>query len=291
MSVNSFIPLIWSDQILDTLEKTMVFGNLCNRDYEGEIRGLGDSVRINEIGDISINAYAKNSTTNLTVQELTDAGQTLTITRARYFAFKLDSVDDAQTKPKLLEKATQRAAYNMKDDVDTWIGQTLSSGGFFIGTDSTQLGSTVTELSVTSTLVLNAISWAARIHDRNNVPTNGRWMVVSPEIKFDMVLAKIIADTNNSDAIRTGNISNGPVGSFYGYDIYVSNNVARLGAASSQHLCIFGHDMGVTFAQQLAEMEAWRLTNEGFGDAVKGLNLYGMKVTRPAAILRGVFSV
>jgi hypothetical protein len=291
MSVNGFVPLIWSDQVLDVLEKIQVAANLCNRDYEGEIRGLGDSVRINEIGDIAINAYVKNSTTNLTIQELTDAHQTLQITRARYFGFKLDSVDDAQTKPKLMEKATQRAAYGMKDDMDTWILQTLSSGGFFAGTNSTQLGSTVTELSVTSTLVLNAMSWAARIHDANNVPTNGRWMVVSPDIKFDMVLAKIISDTNNSDAIRTGQISPGLVGTFYGYDIYVSNNVPRLGAASSQHLCIFGHNMGVTFAQQLADMEAFRLTDQGFGDAVKGLNLYGMKVTRPAAILRGVFSV
>jgi hypothetical protein len=288
MSVNGFIPMIWSDQILDILEKIQVAGNLCNRDYEGEIKGFGDSVRINEIGDIAINNYVKNSTTNLTIQELTDAGQILQITRSRYFGFKLDDLDNAQTKPKLMEKATQRAAYGMKDDMDTWILQTLSSGGFFTGTNSTQLGSTATELSVTSTLVLNAMSWAARIHDANNVPTNGRWMVVSPDIKFDMVMAKIIADTNNSAAIQSGNI---PAGNFYGYDIYVSNNVPRLGAASSQHCCIFGHSMGVTFAQQLADMEAFRLTDQGFGDAVKGLNLYGMKITRPAAILRGVFSV
>jgi hypothetical protein len=290
MSVNGFVPLIWTDQIMDKLEKIAVFANLCNRDYEGEIKGFGDSVRISEIGDITINNYAKNSTTALTVQELTDASQTLQISRSRYFAFKLDDVDKAQTKPKLMAKAYDRAAYNMKDDIDTWIGQSLSSADFYAGVNSTQLGTSTAggEFSVTSTLIVTAMSWASRLHDQNNIPTNGRWMVVSPGVKHDMVMARIIADRDNSDAIRDGIKS---VGNFYGYDIYVSNNVALAGANSSQHYCIFGHSMGVTFAQQLAEVNAWTMTNEGFGDAVKGLNLYGMKVTRPAAILRGVFSV
>jgi hypothetical protein len=287
MSVNGFIPTIWSDRILDKLEKVAVFANLCNRDYEGEIKAFGDTVRINEIGDITINTYNKNSTTALTIQELVDAGQNLQITRSRYFGFKVDSVDTVQTKPKLMEKATMRAAYNMKDDIDSWIATSLSSGGFWTGANSTDLGSTTTALSVTSTLVINALVIAGRIHDQNNIPTDGRWCVVPPSIKQNMVLARIIAETANTPVIENG-LS--PVGQFGGYTIYTSNNVYLGSAASSQYHCIFGHSMGVTFAQQLAEIEAFRLTDQGFGDAVKGLNLYGMKVTRPGAILRGVFT-
>ena len=140
MSVNSFVPTIWSANILDPIDTTLVFGNLCNRDYEGEISAYGDTVKINEIGDISINSYTKNSTTALTLQELTDAQQLLQITRARYFNFKIDDVDKAQTKPKLMEKATARAGYAMSKDMDVWIAQTMSSGGYFTGRDSTQLG-------------------------------------------------------------------------------------------------------------------------------------------------------
>jgi hypothetical protein len=287
MSVNGFVPTIWSDLILDKIEKIQVYGNLCNRDYEGDIRAYGDTVRISEIGDIAINTYTKNSTTALTMQELTDAQQNLQITRARYFLFKLDSVDNAQTKPKLMDKASERAAYNMRDDMDSWIAQTMSSGGFFNGTNSTQLGSTTTALSVTSTLVITALSWASRIHDQNNIPSQGRWVVVSPAILHNMVTAQIVQNRDNSNFL-----SNGPkaVGNFYGYDIYVSNNIYSTYGTSSQHHVIFGHSMGVTFANQLADVEAFRLTDQGFGDAVKGLNLYGMKITRPAAILRGVFT-
>jgi hypothetical protein len=287
MSVNSFIPEIWSANILDNLNKTMIYGNLCNRDYEGEIRAFGDTVRINEIGDIAINDYTKNSTTNLTVQELTDAQQLLQITRARYFAFKLDSVDQAQTKPKLMDKATSRAAYNMSDDIDRWISQSLSSGGFFAGANSTELGSTATALSVTSTLVITAMAWAARILDQNSVPGVGRWAVVSPAIHHQMITARIVQDTANSNYISAGPNA---VGNFYGFNIYVSNNFYLSSAGSTQHHCHFGHSMGVTFANQLAAVEAYRLGSEGFGDAVKGLNLYGMKITRPEAILRGVFT-
>jgi hypothetical protein len=287
MSVNSFIPEIWSDKILDNVDKKLVYANRCNRDYEGEIKAFGDTVRINEIGDITINTYTRNSTTALSIQELADAQQLLEITRSRYFAFKVDDADKVQTKPKLMNKAIDRASYNMKDDVDSWVAQTMSSGGFFTGTNSTQLGSTASALSVTSTLVITAMAWASRIHDQNNIPTDGRWVVVSPAIHHQMVTARIVQDTNNSGYITMGP---GGVGNFYGYDIYVSNNCYLGSATSSQYHCIFGHSMGVTFAEQLAEVEAFRLTSEGFGDAIKGLNLYGMKITRPEAILRGVFT-
>lgn len=287
MSVNNFVPEIWAANILENLDNTLIYANLCNRDFEGEIKQFGDTVRITDLGDVAINNYTKNSTTALTIQELTDAQQLLTINRARYFAFKLDDVDKAQTKPKLMEKAVKRAAYAQSDDIDTWIAQSLSSGDFFVGQNSTELGSTVTALSVTSTLVITAMAWAARIHDQNNVPNMGRWCVVSPAIHHQMITARIVQDTNNSNYISAGPNA---VGNFYGYNIYVSNNCFLGSAASSQYHCIFGHSMGVTFANQLAEVEAYRLTNEGFGDAVKGLNLYGMKVTRPAAILRGVFT-
>jgi hypothetical protein len=287
MSVNSFIPEIWSASILDNLNKTLLYGNLCNRDYECEIRSFGDTVRINELGNITINDYTKNSTSALTIQELADAQQTLQITRSRYFAFKLDDVDKAQTKPKLMDKAIERASYNMADDIDTWIAQTMSSGGFFLGTNSTELGSTASALSVTSTLVITALAWAARILDQNSVPSQGRFAVVSPAIHHQMITARIVQDTANS-----GYITGGPnaVGNFYGFNIYVSNNVYLGSAASSQYHCHFGHSMGVTFANQLAEVKAFELGADGFGDAVKGLNLYGMKITRPEAVLRGVFT-
>jgi len=285
MSVNNFIPEIWSATVLDTLKKNMVFGNLANRDYEGEISGAGDTVRINEIGDITINDYTKNSTTAITVQYLTDAQQILTIDQQKYFAFSMDDVDKAQVRPKIMEKAMDRAAYNLADNTDTNLATYLSTtGNFFVGANSTELGSTVTALSAASTAVITALGWYARIMDQNNVPQQGRFIVVPPAILQQMVLARIVQDTNNSNFLTSGTQA---VGNFYGFNIYVSNNC--YGVNSSQWHVIAGHSMGFSYAEQITETEAYRNQN-AFGDVVRGLLVYGRKVTRPACIVKGVLT-
>lgn len=285
MAVNSFIPELWAAQAMDTFKKNLVYGTLANTDYEGEIRAYGDTVRINEIGDITINAYTKNSTTAITVQELTDAQQTLTINRARYFAFGVDDVDEAQAKPKVMSLAMERAGYNLKDDTDQYLATVLSTtGGFFQGTNSTELGSTVTALSAASTAVIVAFSWYDRIMNQNNIPTNGRWIVIPPAIAQQLVMARIVAETANSAVINNGTQS---IGNFYGFDIYVSNNC--YGVPSSQWHVIAGHSAGFSFAGQISKMEAYRDQNS-FKDVVRGLYVYGAKVTRPNAIIKGVLT-
>ena len=54
MSVTNFIPTIWSARLLRHLDKKHVYAKLLNRDYEGEIKNYGDTVKINQIGDVEI---------------------------------------------------------------------------------------------------------------------------------------------------------------------------------------------------------------------------------------------
>ena len=53
MAVTTFIPQVWSARLLAHLDKAHVLTNLVNRDYEGEIRQYGDTVKITQIGDIT----------------------------------------------------------------------------------------------------------------------------------------------------------------------------------------------------------------------------------------------
>ena len=64
MSLNNFIPQIWADTILAALRVNLVYGNLFNDDYEGQIAKMGDTVKINAIGDITINSYTKDTDLN-----------------------------------------------------------------------------------------------------------------------------------------------------------------------------------------------------------------------------------
>ena len=55
----SFIPTVWAARLLTALEKTLVYGQaqVANRDYEGDIREAGNTVKIASVGDISIGDY------------------------------------------------------------------------------------------------------------------------------------------------------------------------------------------------------------------------------------------
>ena len=57
MSVKNFIPQIWSAILLEHLDKSHVYVALCNRDYEGEIKMFGDTVKVNQLGDITVKDY------------------------------------------------------------------------------------------------------------------------------------------------------------------------------------------------------------------------------------------
>src|SRR5688572_31340497 len=101
MSLENFIPEVWSARLLVNLYNTLVYGNprLINTDYEGESRNMGDTVRINSIGAVTVGDYTKN-TDMAAPQTLSDAQTTLTITQQKYFNFQVDDIDKFQQFPK-----------------------------------------------------------------------------------------------------------------------------------------------------------------------------------------------
>ena len=54
MSCSNFIPQVWSARLQENLKKALVFGSLCNRNWEGDIAQFGDTVHINTINDITV---------------------------------------------------------------------------------------------------------------------------------------------------------------------------------------------------------------------------------------------
>ena len=54
MSIKNFIPTLWSARLQANLDKKLVYADVVNHDYEGEIKKLGDKVKINQIGPIAI---------------------------------------------------------------------------------------------------------------------------------------------------------------------------------------------------------------------------------------------
>lgn len=264
MSVNNFIPELWSGKIMKVLEKNLVFGSCCNRDYEGEIRAAGDTVRINSVGPVTVETYTKNSTT-ITPEILNDAQTTLLIDKSDYFSFYVDDVDKAQSKGDVLAEGMSNAAYALANAADTNIGLLY-----------TQAGSITASTPINSLNIFATLLSAAQSLDEYNVPREGRWAVLPPWMITKLVLAKLLVENTSNDAY-----TNGFVGRVAGFDIKESNNVYN---SAGTYYPMLGSNKAISFAEQLSKVEAFR-PEQKFADAVKGLHLYGAKVIYPDALV------
>ena len=275
MALDNFIPEIWSARLLVNLRKFLVYGQagVVNRDYEGEIKTMGDTVRINSIGPVTIGDYTKN--TNIDDPEtLTDAQTTLVIDQAKYFNFQVDDIDRAQQNPKVMDDAMTEAAYGLRDVADQYIAglYTGVAAGNSIGDDTTPIVPTKTD-AYEHLVDLGVLLTDAKI------PLNGRWVVVPP-----WFYGLLLKDDRFVDASKSGSteaLRNGQVGRAAGFDVLQSHNVPN--TTGTKYKIIAGHPMAISYAEQINSVEAYR-PEKRFADAVKGLHLYGSKLVRPEAI-------
>ena len=300
MSLNNFIPQMWSDTLLAALRKNLVYGALFNTDYEGEIAQMGDTVRINAIGDITISAYTKDTDIN-PPQSLTDAQTMLTISQAEYYNFEVDDVDQAQAHPEVMGEAMSWAAYKLALTMDGYFA------GFYTDAVTANLvgssGSPVTPVAATQANV----GGGQTIYDylvvlnqyltQQAIPKTGRWAVIAPWMttlltqdirftSFNTPEARLTIASGKLDA-SGGNASDAYLGRIQNMDIYESVNAPHLsgtvGITGSTDVVYAGHSMAITKAEGLNKTEAYRPPYR-FADAVKGLALYGAKTVRPYGV-------
>lgn len=272
MAVTNFIPQLWSARLLEHLDKAHVYANLVNRDYEGEIRNFGDTVKINQIGDISVKDYAKGSDID-DPEELTGTQQLLTIDQSKYFNFGIDDVDNAQTNPKLMNEAMTRSAYAMNDVTDTFLANLMAvNAGATVGDDASPVVPTKADAYDYLVDLGTALT-------ENNVPLQGRWVVV-PAWYHGMLLKDDRFVANGTDYNRAI-LEGGYVGVAGGFQIWLSNNVPN--TSGEKYKIIAGTNAGTSYAEQLLEVEGYR-PEKSFKDAIKGLHVYGGKVLQPKAL-------
>lgn len=298
MSLNSFIPEIWADAMIVALRKNHVFGNLFNTDYEGEISAFGDTVRISAISQVTINNYVKD-TDMAAPQALTDAQTLLQITQSKSYNFLIDDVDKAQSKPKVMMQAMSDAGYQMADTMDQYYAGFYTDAANRIGSSSafvTVAAPTAANIGAGTTFYDQLVKLSQKLTEAK-IPKSGRWVVIPPWGKSDLIMDARFTGFNTPDARLTmlsgkldassGNASDAYLGRIEGMDVYESLNSPHLGGTTgesgSQDVIIAGHSMGVTKAEGLQEVEAYR-PERRFGDAIKGLMLYGAKVIRPEAL-------
>lgn len=265
MSVQNFIPALWSARLLANLDKSHVFGSVVNRDWEGEIKNLGDTVHIQNTGAITISDY--DPAIGLTAPEgVTSGTQSLIINQAKSFNFMVGDIDKAQANVDLVNKYTERASYGLNDVFDKFIASFYANAGQTIGTD-------VAPIAITGSNAYAQLSKMQTLLDEADVPSEGRFAVLPPWFY------EALREQNG--AMFEEAKENGRIGRLAGFDLRSSNNIAKSG---TNFKIVAGHGQAITVAEQIINIEAYR-PEKFFQDAVKGLHVYGGKVVQAPALI------
>ncbi|CAB4147696.1 Major capsid protein Gp5 [uncultured Caudovirales phage] len=278
MALDNFIPTVWSARLLAALHKNLVYGqpDVINRDYEGDIAQAGDTVKIGGIGPVTVSSYTKNS--NMSAAEtLADSSTVLTIDQAKYFNFQVDDIDKAQTKPKVMDDAMGEAAYALRDNIDQ------SVAGLYTDASATNLIGTTASPKTDAATAGQPYVYLTQLRqklDEANVPDDGTRFVIIPPWYETYLLqdSKFVA---NAASAPDSTIRNGQIRTVLGMNVLKSNNVPN--TSNTKYRIVAGHRMAWSLAVQVNKIEAYRMELR-FADAVKGLVLYGRKVTRASAL-------
>lgn len=266
MAVTNFIQTIWSKKIQDDLElKTKLVQN-CLRDYEGDCK-YAASVKILGVGEPTIGTY--NSSTDITIEEMTDRGQLLNIDQANYFAFYVDDVNQAQSVPGLKEKYQEKAVHGLAVARDTYVA------GLIKGVTS----NVTTATNLTREAVKIAIDAAIVALRERNFDEEGV-IEITPAVYNLFKNELITLSTNNPEYIKRG-----IVGMYDGFEVMMSNNMAKdtSGSSTKYAYCDVRGKKAIAFAGQINEVEALR-AEKRFKDIIRGLDTFGAKVIDEARI-------
>src|SRR3990172_1872488 len=245
MTINNFNPTIWAGVLLKNLNDAHVYVSLLNRDFEGDIKEAGVSVKINSVGRVTIGTYTKN--TDISAAEtLDDSQQMLVIDQQRYFNFQIDDVDKAQQKPKIMREAMQEAAWGLSDAADAAVATALEAGVATASPDNTLTAATSVGTGATDDDAYELLVDLGVRLDESNAPKVARWVVIPPW--FHGMLLKDPRFVSFGTQQNLERLRNGQVGEAAGFTIAVSNNVP---VADSAYTVIAGHAVAATFADSI----------------------------------------
>lgn len=238
-----------------------------------EISQYGDTVHINKFGKITSKKYTRNTDIE-DPEDLSTEDQTLEIDQADYFNMAIDDVDAAQIRADLMDTAMAEASYSLSSTADAYISGLLKAG-----TATKGLGddSTPTQIETPEKAYELLVDMKTNL-DRANVPKQGRWVVVPPEFEGYMLKDPRFAYNTQQSNTR---LENGAVARAAGFEIYISNEVPN--ESSKKYKIIGSYSGSGTYANQILKTEAYR-PQKRFSDAVKGLHVYGAKITRPECV-------
>ncbi len=271
-----FKPEIMSKELLRNLDANSVWLDCVNRNWEGEIKNQGDTVKINQPGDVTVKTYVKG--TPIEYEDPKGNQVQLVIDQMKYFAFNIEDIDAVQANIELVSEYFKRARSGISLAKDSYIA-TKGWSEIDAGNVLTLEGNLTKENAYGTFVKLRtALRWA------NALQNNGRgfdgkqpYAIVDPSVYGVLLETEqaIHATTAGDETIRRGTMLR-----FAGFDIKESTNTEQ---KPEKHKIIVGTTEAVTFADQITKTRTLQ-DKDDFVAHCSGLYLFGAKTVQPKAL-------
>ena len=266
MSYNNFIPTVWAEAINRELERNHVFIGDCNRQYEGNVSKMGDTVRILGITKPTITTQVGTDIELTGAETVPDASQSLPIQHVSYFDYRVDDIDKRQAVGGLMDALSKETSEALADEMDKFVAN--------MAKDKLATKADATATAINKNNILNYIDAGLETLYSHDVKPDGFISITVPPWFYTILKQAYIAlDTDNSKMLE-----NGKVGRYGNVIVRMSNNVAKDGNDNS--LIQLKTNRAIAFVNPVTHTEAYR-PEKRFSDAVKGFVLYDGKIVRP----------
>lgn len=303
---NGFVPEIFSKK-LELAEKTQTnfLNDMCNREWEGEIKQFGDTVHISlpDPANITIGTGMTPSVNNMS-----PTMQSLVINKTMNFCFKFTDQENAQSQFNLSEGYGALAVQKMADAHCLEIEQEVYNGA--VATTIPAIGTTAVPIALTDATVYSYfVKLITKLRNNNAVGPNGYYtfkgngeeakqlapmVTISPNVLGLLINASVLTHPSiaGDKVIDTADKKQ-----VAGMDILVDTNLGNIdvtagntATSANQEVIIAGTKMGITYANQYSKVEKLR-DPAVFQDIIRGLELYGFEIIHPKSLVVGVVTL
>lgn len=270
MSYRNFSPKIWAKQINRELERAMVFAEDCNRQYEGDVKQMGDTVKVLGVGKPTITKQLGGSIVLKDPEAVEDTSVDMVINRVAYFNYLVDDIDRRQAVGGLMDALSAESSEGTANAMDEDIAALAGTA------DAPKLFKSTTAITVDN--ILKQIDLGVqKLMEHDVKPETKIIITIPPWFRTIFRQAYVQLDTNNSAMLK-----NGRIGQYDNVIVKMSNNCHR--NSDNGHDIMLRTQRAVAFANPLTHVEPYR-PEKRFADAVKGFVLYGTKIVRPKELI------
>jgi N4-gp56 family major capsid protein len=299
-SAGTFVPEIWSDEIVASYKKNLVLANLVMKmNFRGK---KGDVIHIP--APTRGSASLKVATDAVTLIAASNTEVQVSIDKHYEYSRLIEDIAEVQALNSMRQFYTADAGYALARQVDTNLVQLgRAFNGATVGTDDYATSNTTTKAFIGSngTTAYNSTSSNAaaltdaairrtiqRLDD-NDTPMDGRFFVIPPSSRNTLMgLARYTeqAFVGDGNAIR-----NGEIGNLYGIPVFVSSNAdTGAGTSGTDRICLMGHKDSMVLVEQVAVRSQTQYKQEYLGTLFTADTLYGVKAMRTAATVGAALS-